>query len=183
MSKWDGDRLAILERRLKAGDSASEIASGFGDVSRNAVIGAAHRAGFQFKRSQGVNKPKRQRFPGGHANCGLATKVIRDVKVARRRHSQVEPTVNPQPFACQPLPDVRQRLVGLLDLNAGECKWTDSDGVPFLFCGRAAQAGLPYCAEHARVAYPPRVARTPMSEEHKAKLAVARRRAKAREMA
>jgi GcrA cell cycle regulator len=43
----------------------------------------------------------------------------------------------------------------LLDLNEKICKWPlghpgDAD---FHFCGKASQAGFPYCTEHCLVAY------------------------------
>lgn len=42
---WTEEKTALLRQLWEAGQSASEIAKRLGDVSRNAVIGKAHRLG------------------------------------------------------------------------------------------------------------------------------------------
>ena len=42
---WTEERIALLRQLWEAGLSASEIAKRLGEVSRNAVIGKAHRIG------------------------------------------------------------------------------------------------------------------------------------------
>lgn len=46
-SRWNPERLKILEEMWVAGRTASEIAQAIGGVSRNAVIGKAHRIGLK----------------------------------------------------------------------------------------------------------------------------------------
>ena len=51
---------------------------------------------------------------------------------------------------------VSQRL-SLLELNEATCHWPvgDPSSPDFFFCGGKALSGLPYCAQHSRVAYQP----------------------------
>ena len=44
---WTDDKIATLKRMWVAGFTASQIAEQFGDISRNAVIGKAHRLGLE----------------------------------------------------------------------------------------------------------------------------------------
>lgn len=52
------------------------------------------------------------------------------------------------------------KLVPLLEIKAGECRWPVEDS-PILFCGAPAKTGdvSPYCAFHHRMAYVPRAKR------------------------
>jgi len=45
--EWTEERVAMLKRLWEDGRSASQIAEAMGDVSRNAVIGKAHRLGLK----------------------------------------------------------------------------------------------------------------------------------------
>ena len=47
------------------------------------------------------------------------------------------------------------REISLLELKARSCRWPNGDPkkAGFSFCGEESLAGLPYCAEHAAVAY------------------------------
>ena len=42
---WTDERIATLKTMWEGGSTASQIAEELGDVSRNAVIGKAHRLG------------------------------------------------------------------------------------------------------------------------------------------
>jgi len=48
---WTDERIAILKRMWEGGSTASEIAAELGGVSRNAVIGKAHRLGLKARPS------------------------------------------------------------------------------------------------------------------------------------
>ena len=67
----------------------------------------------------------------------------------------------PRPIAAEPEPMVRATL---LSINDRMCKWPvgDPGDAGFHFCGRRAQTGMPYCQDHARIAYQ---AATPKSRE------------------
>lgn len=48
---WTDERIELLRTSWEAGQTASQIAEGLGGVSRNAVIGKAHRLGLQARPS------------------------------------------------------------------------------------------------------------------------------------
>ena len=48
---WTDERIATLKKMWEAGQTASQIAEALGEVSRNAVIGKAHRLGLQSRPS------------------------------------------------------------------------------------------------------------------------------------
>lgn len=61
--EWTEERVATLKKLWEDGRSASQIAEMLGDVTRNAVIGKAHRIGLKGRpspiRRQQVAQPKR----------------------------------------------------------------------------------------------------------------------------
>ena len=48
---WTDDRIAVLKKLWEGGSTASQIAEELGGVSRNAVIGKAHRLGLKSRPS------------------------------------------------------------------------------------------------------------------------------------
>ncbi|RYG94794.1 MAG: GcrA cell cycle regulator, partial [Alphaproteobacteria bacterium] len=48
---WTDERIATLSKMWEGGQTASQIAEALGGVSRNAVIGKAHRLGLQSRPS------------------------------------------------------------------------------------------------------------------------------------
>ncbi|WP_301751376.1 GcrA family cell cycle regulator, partial [uncultured Erythrobacter sp.] len=48
---WTDERIATLKKMWEGGSTASEIAAELGGVSRNAVIGKAHRLGLKARPS------------------------------------------------------------------------------------------------------------------------------------
>jgi GcrA cell cycle regulator len=113
---WTDERVDTLRELWGSGKSASEIAAILGDnITRNAVIGKAHRLGLS-----GRPSPIRRK-----------------------------------PAAPAPVPVTSG--TNILNLTDRMCKWPIGDPREpgFHFCGRACKTGLPYCAEHAAVAYQP----------------------------
>ena len=61
---WTDERIETLKRMWEAGQTASQIAEALGEVSRNAVIGKAHRLELQARPSPvRVNEPERAPEP------------------------------------------------------------------------------------------------------------------------
>ena len=102
---WTEERVQRLKDLWAQGLSASEIADALGDISRNAVIGKAHRLGLSGRPSPIKKKPTR-----GATILSLTERMCK-------------------------------RPVG------------DPKHQDFHFCGKTAHSGLPYCLEHAAVAY------------------------------
>ena len=61
--------------------------------------------------------------------------------------------VEPDPVTSDNVVPMSQRL-SLLELNEATCHWPigDPSSPDFFFCGGKVLAGLPYCAQHSRVA-------------------------------
>jgi GcrA cell cycle regulator len=123
---WTDDRVALLKRLWGEGKTAAEIAKELGGVTRNAVIGKAHR----LKLSNRVSPIQQNKKP--------VAKPVTEKKIK-------------QPV----LRDENRKTVPLMDLNARMCRWPigDPQEENFGFCGDPSIAGLPYCAEHGKVAY------------------------------
>ncbi len=126
---WTEERVNLLKQLWGEGKTAAEIAKALGDgVTRNAVIGKAHRLKLSSRVSpiqQNTKKPKAPEAP------------------KPKKPQQVRKT------------DFKGRGIKMSELEAGMCRWPNGDpkDEDFNFCGCKAVAGLPYCEEHARVAY------------------------------
>jgi GcrA cell cycle regulator len=110
---WTDEKVEQLRQMWGSGKSASEIAEQLGGVSRNAVIGKAHRLGLSGRPSP----------------------------IKKRKSAEVK--------------EVRPGGATILSLTERMCRWPIGDPKQpgFRFCGKPAHNGLPYCAEHAAVAY------------------------------
>lgn len=128
---WTDERVELLTKLWGEGKTAAEIAKELGGVTRNAVIGKAHR----LKLSNRVSPIQQNKKPA-------------PVKV------QSAPPAPEKKIQKVPSQDNRQG-VPLTALKANECRWPlgDPQEESFGFCGHGAIAGLPYCSEHAKVAY------------------------------
>lgn len=112
--QWTGERVEHLTRLWAEGYTARQIAEKLGGITRNAVIGKAHRLNLQ----RGVEPAEPAPEP---------------VQVPYR-----EPIFEP-----------------LAEVKSWMCRWrTDEPGRFGLhICGKTAQPGRHYCAEHLTLAY------------------------------
>lgn len=133
---WTDERVAILKKLWGEGKTAAEIAKELGGVTRNAVIGKAHR----LKLSSRVS-PIQQ-------NTKKVAKKVEEKPVVRKIKA-VKP--KPEPVVSKPVGELYQ----LSELKERMCRWPEGDprDDTFGFCGDKTVAGLPYCCEHAKVAY------------------------------
>ena len=149
--EWSSERIEQLRSLWHDGLSASQIASHLGGITRNAVIGKAHRLGLTGRpspiknRSVSIARPRPPRRP--RVEHTHAPRVVAAAPVHHARH--VEP---PQPVELEDMPGAT-----ILTLTDRICKWPIGDPrhPDFHFCGRASAEGLPYCTDHARRAYQP----------------------------
>jgi GcrA cell cycle regulator len=173
---WTDERIAQLKQYWEEGRSASQIAELLGEgLSRNAVIGKAHRLGL-------ASRPSPLKTGEGKAEA-RAPKT--EPKAAAPRPTAPRPAPPPaqvpapvvaqaeapsrpvQPPVAQPgageqatvaarsAPRPKGGRVTLLDLNDRICKWPigHPDEPDFHFCGKPVNPGFPYCSEHCLVAY------------------------------
>jgi GcrA cell cycle regulator len=154
---WTEDRIAVLKAGWESGMTASQIAEKLGEgVTRNAVIGKAHRLGLESRPSP---------VKGGDDAAAVApvAKVAAPAAAPPPAKGAVPAPAEaaaPAPVVAKPVAKPVRRTgkaakVTLLDLNERICKWPiGHPGEPdFHFCGKPVQTGFPYCSEHCAQAY------------------------------
>lgn len=147
---WTDERIEQLKQLWENGLTASQIADKLGGgLSRNAVIGKAHRLGLKARPSP---------VKTGEGAVVEASETPAPA-VAAPAAAVPAPTEAPRPKPAAPrVPSAATGGSGktsLLDLNDKICKWPiGHPGEPdFHFCGKPAQPSFPYCGEHCAVAY------------------------------
>jgi len=138
--EWNEERVAALARLWREGLSASQVARRLGGVTRNAVIGKAHRLGLTMR-----DAPSRPNLPGAK---------LPGVKLAKRPQSEPRaPSPPPRvaPMAPRTIAAEVAPTATLLSLDEDGCRWPIGDPArpDFGFCGRTRNRGRAYCAEHA----------------------------------
>jgi len=129
---WTDERVELLTKLWTEGKTAAEIAKELGGVTRNAVIGKAHR----LKLSNRVS-PIQQ------------NKKAVAVKPSPAQNNTPERKVK------SAVPQEDRQGIPLTDLKPNQCRWPFGDprDENFGFCGAQGIPGLPYCSEHAQLAY------------------------------
>lgn len=160
---WTDDRVDLLKQLWEKGTSASLIADALaGGITRNAVIGKAHRLGLKARpspvKNEGtdIDKPKKATTKSAapvapESPAAMASTAPRTQATAPR-----SPTAPAKPPAAKTAKVAQSvKRIGLLELSEKICKWPighpgDED---FHFCGKPVNASTPYCAEHGAIAY------------------------------
>ena len=156
---WTEQKIQMLKDMWGHGYSASEIAKHLGGLTRNAVIGKAHRLKLSSRPS-----PIKREDEGGAGLPNAASNAMPVMKTSRKR-------VMLRPLPVVPIPSIVKtpnkdsfrslegikRTEGIAVTKAGDrhCRWPVGDprSPDFRFCGCNAHEGMPYCIDHARVAY------------------------------
>lgn len=133
---WTEDRVEVLKDLWGQGKTAAQIAAILGGVTRNAVIGKAHRLSLAARTSPIQRKKAANSSP---------PRAPANKKVAA-------PT---QPATIEAKPGCKK--VSMVDLGPRDCCFPlgDPKRADFGFCGDKAAPGLPYCEAHAAIAYQP----------------------------
>ena len=155
---WTDERIALLKKMWKEGKSAAEIAKTLGKgVTRNAVIGKAHRMGLSGRPSP-IKKP----VPVKKEGAAAAAPRKETKEVAKKAAPAPSGKTNPGFVKeAEELKKIEKEVVplgggvSLLELNERMCKWPIGDPreADFTFCGRGIRVGTPYCHDHAAMAY------------------------------
>ncbi len=140
---WTEDRVDMLKNLWGDGHTAAEIAKKLGGVTRNAVIGKAHR----LKLSNRVS-PIQNKKP---ANKNIARSKPSLEKMVKPASAPKGSSIIAEKQASF-IPD---NLYSLMDLKPRQCRWPSGDPREegFGFCGDKTISGIPYCEEHAKLAY------------------------------
>ncbi len=125
---WTDERVALLKQLWGEGKTAAEIAETLGGVTRNAVIGKAHRLKLSNRVSPIQQNDNQKPAPAPEKKPVVVEKV-----------------------AAKPAGGG----VKMADLKDKMCRWPigDPKDPDFRFCGDSSIPGMPYCQEHARMAY------------------------------
>jgi GcrA cell cycle regulator len=162
---WTDERIAKLKQGWEGGMTATQIAEMLGEgVTRNAVIGKAHRLGLEsrpspVKATDATPAPARAAAAAPPPPPAAAAPPPAPAPVAASAPA-ITPMEAPaaRPVA-KPATGVskggKHTRTSLLELNEKVCKWPighpgDAD---FHFCGRPSNAGVPSCNDHCLVAY------------------------------
>lgn len=161
---WTDERIGILKKMWKEGKSAAEIAKTLGKgVTRNAVIGKAHRMGLSGRPSP----IKKQAAPKKGKDAGAAPKKAAKAPRGGKKEKAAPAPVRGSRNAALPAREVEEPVssgaeiaplnggITLLELTERMCKWPIGDPrePDFVFCGRGIRIGTPYCPDHAAMAY------------------------------
>ena len=148
---WTEEKVAKLKELWGKGNTASQIAEIIGGISRNAVIGKAHRLNLSAKiktRTATTNKNFENSFND------------KNVKQKKIRSSKFKSLIIEKDFE----PENPKQLE---ELDENSCKWPigHPDEKSFYFCGRSSLKDFSYCKLHLLYAYQPKGKKDEVSEK------------------
>ena len=139
---WTDEKVTKLKELWGKGNTASQIAEIIGGISRNAVVGKAHRLNLSAKiktRTATTNKNFENSFND------------KNVKQKKIRSSKFKSLIIEKDFE----PEQPKQLE---ELDDNSCKWPigHPDEDSFYFCGRSSLKDFSYCKLHLLYAYQPK---------------------------
>ena len=136
---WTEEKVAKLRELWGKGSTASQIAEIIGGISRNAVIGKAHRLNLSAK--------IKTRTATSNQNFENSLEE-KNVKIKRSRRSKFKSLIIEKDFE----PENPKQLE---ELDESCCKWPigHPDEKSFYFCGRSSLKEFSYCQLHLLYAY------------------------------
>ncbi len=148
---WTEEKVAKLKELWGKGNTASQIAEIIGGISRNAVIGKAHR----------LNLSAKIKTRTATSNESFENSILnKNAKIKRGRRSRFKSLIIEKDFE----PENPKQLE---ELDENSCKWpighpNESD---FYFCGRSSLKDFSYCKLHLLYAYQPKGKKDDSSEK------------------
>tara|TARA_X000000368_G_C22907248_1_gene656838 strand:+ start:56 stop:550 length:495 start_codon:yes stop_codon:yes gene_type:complete len=139
---WTDEKVAKLKELWGKGNTASQIAEIIGGISRNAVIGKAHRLNLSAK-IKTRTAISNQSFENSISN--------KNNQLKKGRRSRFKSLIIDKDFE----PENPKQLE---ELDENTCKWPigHPNEKNFYFCGRSSLKDFSYCKLHLLYAYQPR---------------------------
>ena len=139
---WTDEKVESLKKLWGSGKTASQIAEIIGGISRNAVIGKAHR----------LNLSAKIKTRTATSNKSFESSIEENNTKSRRgRKSKFKSLIIEKDFE----PENPKQLE---ELDENSCKWPigHPDEKTFYFCGRSSLKDFSYCKLHLLYAYQPK---------------------------
>ena len=138
---WDEKKIQVLKNEWGKGKTASQIAELIGGVSRNAVIGKAHRLNLSIKiktRNSSYNYSKKDQ--------STEKRVNNNTKRSRFKSLLLDKNFE------------EAKNISLEELNESTCKYMEKnpDEKDSSFCGRKSVEKFSYCPLHLMIVYQPK---------------------------
>ena len=139
---WNDEKVTKLKELWGKGSTASQIAEIIGGISRNAVIGKAHRLNLSSK-IKTRNTSSSQNFDN---NSGEDNSKQRQGRKSKFKSLLIEKDFEPE------------NPKKLEELDESSCKWPigHPEEESFYFCGRSSLKDFSYCKLHLLYAYQPK---------------------------
>ncbi len=148
---WTEEKVAKLKELWGKGNTASQIAEIIGGISRNAVIGKAHR----------LNLSAKIKTRAATSNIKFENSLDeRNNKNRQFRKSKFKSLIIEKDFEPE-------NPKSLEELDESVCKWPigHPNEKSFYFCGRSSLKDFSYCKLHLLYAYQPKGKREEQSEK------------------
>ncbi len=148
---WTEEKIAKLKDLWGKGNTASQIAEIIGGVSRNAVIGKAHRLNLSAK--------IKTRTAASNQNYEKSLNE-KNLKASRGRRNKFKSLIIEKDFE----PENPKQLE---ELDENSCKWPigHPNEKSFYFCGRSSLKDFSYCKLHLLYAYQPKGKKEDVTEK------------------
>ena len=151
---WNEEKIDKLKELWGKGSTASQIAEIIGGLSRNAVIGKAHRLNLSSKikaRSASSNQNYQKNAEDNN------------LKQKRGKKSKFQSLIIEKDFE----PENPKKLE---ELDESSCKWPvgHPEEQSFYFCGRSSLKDFSYCKLHLLYAYQPKGKKEDLTDKEEA---------------
>ena len=148
---WTEEKVAKLKELWGKGSTASQIAEIIGGISRNAVIGKAHR----------LNLSAKIKTRAATSNHNFENSIVeKEIKNRRGRKGKFKSLIIEKDFE----PEKPKQLE---ELDENSCKWPigHPNEENFYFCGRTSLKDFSYCKLHLLYAFQPKNKKDEVTEK------------------